>query len=92
MRGAPGPALQHEIERRLSSLLAVPAAGRDSEPATTLAMLHAAGRLTAADKQRISTAGLREVIAPCVAALVTTNPPRSSETPAARGRVDTLRP
>jgi hypothetical protein len=74
-----GSDLHHEIARRLTRLLEVPSTIRESEHASSIALLHAAGRLTAADKHRISTAGLREVIGPCVDALAPPQPKAASE-------------
>ncbi|HKU36657.1 MAG TPA: ferritin-like domain-containing protein [Polyangiales bacterium] len=80
-----GSDLHRELERRLGAL-AAPAAISDSEPQPTIALLHAAGRLTAADKHRISTQGVRDVIAPCLAALA------RPEARVARPTADTPRP
>jgi hypothetical protein len=79
-----GPSLTLELERRLTRLLAAHGGMRESEPAASVATLHAAGRLTAADKHCITTAGLREVILPCVAALIRPQP----ETPAVHRTAD----
>ena len=64
-----GLAFQHEVDRRLGHLLAAKVSPQATEPADTIAALHAAGRLTAADQQRIRATGLREIVVPCVAAL-----------------------
>ena len=64
-----GAPLTHELERRLSQLRIAPEAIAESEPAAAVEALHAAGRLTAADKHHIALAAFREVIAPCLAAI-----------------------
>jgi hypothetical protein len=66
--GAPFSA---ELSRQLAALLNVPApVSVDGESAELRAALHAAGRLTSLDKQRLEHVAVHEVIAPCVAALV----------------------
>lgn len=65
-----GTAFPRELDRSLQALLNVPEVEiAEREDSTVRDTLHAAGRLTRADKHRIDRAGLREVIAPCLAAL-----------------------
>lgn len=64
-----GPELPRTLRQRLASM-PVEARPPEVEPAAHLSALHAAGRLTTADKQGILTAGLRDVVAPCLVALL----------------------
>ena len=68
--GRLGDALARELERRVQRLAAVAEAGEETEVAAVVAELHAAGRLTAGDKQRIAVAAVREVVTPCLGALL----------------------
>jgi len=77
-----GPDLRYELERRLALAQQTSAAARgepDRESPGNRAVLHAAGRLSAADKRRLTDAGLRDIVARCVAQLT---PPAAVAGPA----------
>jgi hypothetical protein len=75
-----GAAFGAELSRQLAALLHAPAPVTvDGETAELRAALHAAGRLTSLDRQRLEHVAVHEVIAPCVAALVQYPPPSAAE-------------
>jgi hypothetical protein len=68
-----------ELSRQLAVLLNAPVpVSDDGESVALRAALHAAGRLTSADKQRLERVAVHDVIAPCVAALVQCPPPSAA--------------
>ena len=64
-----GPELARVLERRLAERPIARDATHEVEHPDAIAALHAAGRLTDADKQRVTLAGLRDLVEPCVRAL-----------------------
>jgi hypothetical protein len=70
-----GAELGAQLKRELAGLLAVSAGPvEQSEPGEVLEALHAAGRLTASERERVAQEGLRDVVGPCLAALVALSP------------------
>ncbi|HMI91047.1 MAG TPA: ferritin-like domain-containing protein [Polyangiales bacterium] len=63
--------LQHELDRALAEQ---PAPPLEREPAELLADLHAAGRLSAAQRLDLARRSLREVVVPCAEALLAWSP------------------
>jgi hypothetical protein len=78
-----GAQLTRELHGRFTQLMLTPVPMAEREPADTVAALHAAGRLTVVDKHRVTLEGMRDVIAPCLAALQRANAERETCEPGA---------
>jgi hypothetical protein len=72
-----GPQLTRELEGRFTQLMLTPEPAPEREPVDLVAALHAAGRLTSADKHRVTLAAMHDVVAPCLRALQRPNAERN---------------
>lgn len=71
-----GPQLARELRGRFAQRMLTSEPVPEREPAEAVAALHAAGRLTSADKHRVTVFAMRDVVAACVSELERVNAER----------------